>query len=293
MELGQMRVEANISVSKDKKVFGTKCEVKNLNSFRSVEEAIKFEVDRHIALIEKGEKVVQETRGWDENKLETFSQRKKENAHDYRYFPDPDLPKLYLSELFNNEELRKELPELPASRRARMMTAGLKEDVIEIIISDPAIATYFDEVTLGKDKDFQTLAANYLVADIFGLLKKENKELTPAHFPSAASFTTLLSMIGGGELSSRGAKDMLPLMLIDLHLDVKKTAEEKGFIQKNDPEALKAIIAEVIGENPAQVADYKSGKESMFMYFVGQAMKKSKGAGNPSVFQELLKEALK
>lgn len=293
MDMGQMRVEANISVSKDPNVFGTKCEVKNLNSFRSVEEAIKYEVIRHIELIEKGEKVVQETRGWDENKMETFSQRKKENAHDYRYFPDPDLPKLYLSELFNNEELKKEIPEMPASRRARMIAAGLKEDVTEILITDPVVAVYFDEVTNGRDAAFQTLAANYLVADIFGLLKKENKDTTAANFPSVTSFSALLEMIVANELSSRGAKDLLPLMLVDKNLDVKKTAEEKGMIQKNDPEALKAIVAEVIAENPTQVADYKTGKESMFMYFVGQAMKKSKGAGNPSLFQELLKEALK
>lgn len=293
MEMGQMRVEANISVSQDRNVFGTKCEVKNLNSFRSVGEAIKYEVDRHIELIEKGEKVVQETRGWDENKLETFSQRKKENAHDYRYFPDPDLPKLYLSELFNNEELRKELPEMPASRRARLLEAGLKDEAVEIIISDPSVAIYFDDVVSGKDKDVATLAANYLTGDVFGLLKKEGKELVPQNFPSISSFGALLEMIKAGELSSRGAKDILPLMLVDKNLDVKTTAEEKGLIQKNDPEALKAIVAEVIAENPTQVADYKSGKEAMFMYFVGQAMKKSKGAGNPSLFQELLKEVLK
>lgn len=293
MDKGQMRVEANISVSKDPNKFGTKCEVKNLNSFRSVEEAIKFEVARHIDLIESGGKVVQETRGWDENKMETFSQRKKENAHDYRYFPDPDLPKLYLSELFNNEELRKEIPEMPASRRARLLAAGLKDEATEIIISDPAVAIYFDEVTKGKDSSYATLAANYLVADIFGLLKKENKEISSTNFPSVTSFTTLLEMIGANELSSRGAKDLLPLMLVDTALDVKKTAEEKGMIQKNDPEALKTIVMEVIAENPTQVADFKSGKESMFMYFVGQAMKKSKGAGNPGLFQELLKEALK
>jgi aspartyl-tRNA(Asn)/glutamyl-tRNA(Gln) amidotransferase subunit B len=293
MDKGQMRVEANISVSKDPNKFGTKCEVKNLNSFRSVEEAIKFEVARHIDLIERGEKVVQETRGWDENKMETFSQRKKENAHDYRYFPDPDLPKLYLAELFNNEELKKEIPEMPASRRTRLLTAGLKDDTTEIIISDPAIAIYFDEVTKGKDISYTTLAANYLVADIFGLLKKDNKEITVENFPSATSFNTLLDMIQANQLSSRGAKDLLPLMLETEDLDVKKTAEEKGLIQKNDPEALKTIVAEVLAENPTQVADYKAGKESMFMYFVGQAMKKSKGAGNPGLFQELLKEALK
>jgi aspartyl-tRNA(Asn)/glutamyl-tRNA(Gln) amidotransferase subunit B len=293
MDQGQMRVEANISVSKDPNVFGTKCEVKNLNSFRSVEEAIKYEVTRHIDLIERGEKVIQETRGWDENKMETFSQRKKENAHDYRYFPDPDLPKLYLSELFDTEELKKEIPEMPASRRARLLAAGLKDDTTEIIISDPLVAIYFDEVTQDKDATYTTLAANYLVADIFGLLKKDSKEVLADAFPSSSSFKILLDMIVANELSSRGAKDLLPLMLTDKNLDVKKTAEEKGLIQKNDPEALKAIVAEVIAESPKQVADYKSGKEAMFMYFVGQAMKKSKGAGNPSLFQELLKEALK
>lgn len=292
MEMGQMRIEANISVSKDPNKFGTKVEVKNINSFAAVEGAIRYEVARHIELIEEGGAVVQETRGWDEGKQSTFSQRKKENAHDYRYFPDPDLPKLYLSKLFNAEEIRSTIPELPSSRRIRMTAAGLKEDVVEIIISDPSTAMYFDEVTSGKDTSYQTLAANYLVADIFGLLKKENKELVAKNFPSVTSFSTLLEMIIANELSSRGAKDLLPLMLTDVHLDVKKTAEEKGLIQKNDPELLKTIVKEVLTENPTQVADYKAGKESMFMYFVGQCMKKSKGAGNPGLFQELLKEEL-
>ncbi len=292
MEMGQMRIEANISVSKDPNKFGTKCEVKNINSFASVFGAINYEVERHIALIEEGGTVVQETRGWDEIKLETFSQRKKENAHDYRYFPDPDLPKLYLSKLFDIEKLKAEIPELPESRRKRMALAGLKEDAVEIILSDVSIANYFDEITKGKDTAYQTLAANYLVADIFGLLKKENKELLAENFPSPSSFKTLLDMIQNGELSSRGAKDMLPLMLNNKSIDVKTTAEEKGLIQKNDPELLKTIVTEVIAENPTQVADYKSGKESMFMFFVGQCMKKSKGAGNPALFQELLKVAL-
>jgi aspartyl-tRNA(Asn)/glutamyl-tRNA(Gln) amidotransferase subunit B len=292
MEMGQMRIEANISVSKDPKKFGTKCEVKNINSFASVFGAINYEVERHIALIEEGGTVVQETRGWDEIKLETFSQRKKENAHDYRYFPDPDLPKFYLSKLFDIEALRAEIPELPEARRIRMSAVGLKEEIIEIILSDSSIAIYFDEVTYGKDAIYQTLAANYLVADVFGLLKKENKELVASNFPSVSSFKTLLNMIQAGDLSSRGAKDLLPLMLADKNLDIKKVAEEKGMIQKNDPELLKKIVAEVVAENPAQVADYKSGKESMFMFFVGQCMKKSKGAGNPGVFQELLKMAL-
>lgn len=292
MDMGQMRIEANISVSKDPKVFGTKVEVKNINSFASVEGAIRYEVERHIATLEEGGKIVQETRGWDENKQETFSQRKKENAHDYRYFPDPDLPKLYLSKLFDIEALRKEVPELPAKRTERLLALGLKADTVEIIVNDPPVAFYFDELIKGEDTAFTNLASNYLIADVFGLLKKEQKELHAENFPPITSFKTLLAMIAKGELSSRGAKDMLPFMLADKNLDVKKTAEEKGFIQKNDPELLKSIVAEVIAENPTQVADYKGGKESMFMYFVGQCMKKSKGAGNPSLFQELLKEAL-
>ena len=293
MDMGQMRVEANISVSTDPNKFGTKCEVKNLNSFASVFGAINYEVARHIELIEKGEKVVQETRGWNEAKMETFSQRKKENAHDYRYFPDPDLPKLYLSELFDNDELRKEIPEMPASRRARLLASGLTEETAEIIITDPSIAIYFDEVAQEKDATYTTLAANYLVADIFGLLKKEGKEIVASNFPSATSFATLLEMIRANELSSRAAKDLLPLMLENTALDVRTTATEKGLIQKNDPEALRAIVTEVLAESPTQVADYKSGKEAMFMYFVGQCMKKAKGSGNPGLFQELLKEALK
>lgn len=292
MELGQMRVEANISVSKDPTKFGTKVEVKNLNSFAAVEGAIDYEVARHIKLIESGESVVQETRGWDENKQSTFSQRKKENAHDYRYFPDPDLPKLYLSKLFDIEELRKGLPVLPAERRVQLEGYGVKSDMIEIMINDPAVVTYFDEVVSGSTTAYATLASNYLVADIFGLLKKDSKEIDVKNFPSVTSFKKLLSMITANELSSRGAKDLLPLMITDKNLDVKKTAEEKGLIQKNDPEALKKIVEEVLAENPTQVADYKSGKEAMFMYFVGQCMKKSKGSGNPTIFQEELKKQL-
>jgi aspartyl-tRNA(Asn)/glutamyl-tRNA(Gln) amidotransferase subunit B len=292
MEMGQMRIEANISVSKDPSKFGTKVEVKNINSFASVEGAILFEVARHIDLIEAGGTVVQETRGWDQEKLETFSQRKKENAHDYRYFPDPDLPKLYLSKLFDIERMRQEVPEMPRTRKERLLGLGIKEDVADILITDPSTAKYFDTLTQGQNPAFLTLAANYLIGDIFGLLKKENKELVSENFPSASTFISLLSMITGNELSSRGAKDILPFMLTDKNLDVKKIAEEKGFIQKNDPKALKKIVEEVLSESPTQMVEYKAGKESMFMYFVGQCMKKSKGAGNPGMFQEILKEYL-
>jgi aspartyl-tRNA(Asn)/glutamyl-tRNA(Gln) amidotransferase subunit B len=292
MELGQMRVEANISVSKDKDVYGTKCEVKNLNSIASVESAIKFEVERHIALIEEGGKVVQETRGWDENKLETFSQRKKENAHDYRYFPDPDLPKLYLSKLFDLEAMKKELPELPKERRVRYSTLGIKPDFAGILVDDVFLASYFDEVTKGKDTAFSNLASNYLLSDLLGLLKKENKVTSGETLPLPTVFISLLIMIQEGKLSSRGAKDLLPFILDAQEVNVTKLAEEKGLIQKNDPEALKKIVDDVLAKSATQIADYKAGKESMFMYFVGQCMKESKGAGNPQLFQEILKERL-
>lgn len=293
MELGQMRVEANISVSKDKDKFGTKCEVKNLNSFASVESAIKYEVERHIDLIEKGEKVIQETRGWDEVKQETFSQRKKENAHDYRYFPDPDLPKLYLHKLFNIDEIKGSLPELPKEKRIRYENSGMKQDFVNILVDDITLSNFFDVVTNGKTGNFLVLSANYLISDVLGILKKENKEITEANLPNQDQFSLLIYMNESGELSSRGVKDILAKLIVDKNLDVKKFAEENGLIQKNDPEALKKIVEEVIAENPNQVLDYKSGKEAMFMYFVGQCMKKSKGSGNPSLFQEILKEKLK
>ena len=294
MEMGQMRIEANISVSKDPNKFGTKVEVKNINSFASVFGAINYEVARHIALIEEGGSVVQETRGWDDAKQSTFSQRKKENAHDYRYFPDPDLPKLYLSKLFDIEEIRNSLPELPVAKRARFANIfGLKDDSIEILTDSPLLSSFFDAVVEGKDANFAQLSANYLISDVLGLLKKEGLEIGDETLPGTNSFKTLIEMVVSGELSSRGAKDLLPKLLTDKKLDTRATAELLGMIQKNDPELLKSIVAEVLEDNPAQVADYRAGQESMFMYFVGQCMKKSKGAGNPQVFQELLKEALK
>ena len=292
MDKGQMRVEANISVTKNKDVYGTKCEVKNLNSFASVESAILFEVDRHIALIADGGSVVQETRGWDENKQETFSQRKKENANDYRYFPDPDLPKLYLSKLFDIEELGRNLPELPKARRARYAELGIKPDMASILIDDIFLANYFDSVTLGMDAITASLASNYLVSDMLGLLKKENKLIDRDNLPSPSVFAELLLLIKENKLSSRGAKDILPSIMNGKDIDVEAKAEELGLIQKNDISALEAIVDEVLARSVSQVTDYKGGKESMFMYFVGQCMKDSKGAGNPTLFQEILKKKL-
>ncbi len=291
MEMGQMRVEANISVSKDPNQFGTKCEVKNLNSFASVEAAINFEVARHIELIESGGTVIQETRGWDENKQETFSQRKKENAHDYRYFPDPDLPKFYLKEVFDLDELKASLPKLPKQLRKEWK---IKEDLKEVLLNEVVLARFFIMATEGKNETFQNLVANYLTVDVLGILKRRNLSVTKENLPDLCAFQDIITMIIDRELSSEGAKTaLLYITPTENDVNIRKYVKEKGLIQKNDPEALKVIVQEVLAESPTQVADYKAGKEAMFMYFVGQCMKKSKGSGNPGLFQEILKEELK
>ena len=304
MEKGQMRVEANISVSTDPKVFGTKIEVKNLNSFRSAERAIKYEVERMTELLDsgKGNEIVQETRGWDENKQSTFSQRTKESSHDYRYFPDPDLPKLKLLEAFSAkggpalgwEELRKSLPELPWIKRERLMSLGITAEAAEIFLTNLMLGDYFEAVTapFKSDKDLSAqagkikLASNYITSDIVAHMKAK-QDFT---LPSAGSFTELINMISDGKISSRGAKELLAYMHGDE--SPEKIANEKGLIQKSDEGELKAMIEKILGENETVVAEYKQGKESALQYLVGQAMKVSKGAGNPVVIKKILLELL-
>jgi len=282
MEKGEMRVEANISVSKDDK-FGTKVEVKNLNSFKAVEKAIKYEVARHIELLEKGEKIVQETRGWDETKEETFSQRSKEDSHDYRYFPEPDLPKLFINEIkdFNLETLKASLPELPNDKRNRYKKDfGIKDGDIEIYVQDLEKGTYFEKVVsvLGDTK-LVNLASNYLLTDMSSL------SVDPMNFAK------LINMINAGELSSRGAKDTLKIML-SKDGDPKKIAEENNLIQSSDSEHLYEIAKKIISENPKAVEEYKKGKEASMQFLVGQGMKETKGSANPEVLKASLLRAL-
>lgn len=279
MEKGEMRVEANISVSKTD-AFGTKVEVKNLNSFRAVERAIEYEVKRHIELLEKGDLIKQETRGWDENKQATFSQRQKEDSHDYRYFPDPDLPKMKLSEVpeFAVEALKKELPELPEAKRKRYADLGLSSQHAEFFAGDPKASGYFDSIISSLSKEETLLAANYVAVDLAGLAEKESFK----GFPEASDMAILMKMIKAGKISSRGAKDILAVMASEGG-NPEKIAEEKDLLQKSDEGAIEAMLKEIIAANPNVVADYKAGKESALMFFVGQAMKISKGSANPAV----------
>ncbi len=282
MEKGEMRVEANISVSKDDK-FGTKVEVKNLNSFRAVEKAIKYEVERHIELLEKGEQIVQETRGWDENKEETFSQRAKEDSHDYRYFPDPDLPKLFISEIpeFSKEKIFESLPELPAVKRNRLQKEFLiKPEDAEIYVQDREWGSYFETVVeLLGNKELNQLASNYITTDLKILIKAED-------------FAELIRMVGSGEVSSRGAKNIIKI-IEEKGGKPRMIAEENNLIQKSDKEELKKIVDTVINENPKIVEDYKNGNVALLQFLIGQSMKASKGSGNPVVLKEILEEVLK
>jgi aspartyl-tRNA(Asn)/glutamyl-tRNA(Gln) amidotransferase subunit B len=291
MEKGQMRVELNISVSDDPNAFGTKVEVKNINSFRSVERAAEYETKRMIELLEesKGSEIVQETRGWDENKQTTFSQRSKENANDYRYFPDPDLPKLYLSKAFDIEKLRSELPELPEIKRVRYQNDfGIKSEDIETYIADFELGTWFESIALILgDKEKIKTASNYITSDYLGL-KKNNENITA---PSAQNFAQLISMVVDGKISSRAAKDILAMIVVTDESPMK-IAEEKDLLQKNDEGALKEIAQKIIDANPSVVETYKGGKENVLMSLVGQIMKETKGSANPALVQKILKELL-
>ncbi len=290
MEKGEMRVEANISVSKTEK-FGTKVEVKNLNSFRAVSGAIAYEVARHVEILEEGGSVAQETRGWNENKQETFSQRKKENAHDYRYFPDPDLPKLKLSEA--PELLNITLPELPCQKRERFdREYGVKEEDREMYIADTRMGEFFENTAKSVgDVKLATLISNYITSDFAGLMKN-NEEMDPFAHISPETFAELIKMASEGKISSRGAKDILAVMFFDGGSPLT-IAEERGLLQKSDEGELKAIAEKIIAENAQAVAEYKAGKEVSIQYLVGQGMKATKGSGNPEVLKKLLTDLLK
>ena len=291
MEKGEMRVEANISVSNDPNKLGTKVEVKNLNSFKVVEKAIKYEVDRMTRLHEegRGDEIVQETRGFDENKQATFSQRKKETSNDYRYFPEPDLPKMYLYEIFDLEKIKSELPELPKEKRRRYAKDfGIKEADIEIFIFEKKLSDFFEEVIkIGELSGEQIkTTANFILSDIVAL-NKAGKDL-----PNSTNFAILMKMFVDNKISSRVAKDILTLMVDDLNLDPEKYANENGLIQKDNTDELKPIIEKIISENKSVADEFKAGKENALQFLMGQVMKETKGSANPKVVQELLRKII-
>jgi aspartyl-tRNA(Asn)/glutamyl-tRNA(Gln) amidotransferase subunit B len=289
MEKGEMRVEANISVS-DSDVLGTKVEVKNLNSFKSVEKAIEFEMKRHITALEKGEKISQETRGWDEAKQITFSQRKKESSHDYRYFPDPDLPKLKISEIpeFSLEALNVSLPELPQAKRERLVSIGLKESQAEVLTTNFELGTYFDKVIEGSQALSGALEqiANYITSDLIGLMNGEAKSL-----PSVENFRKLMELKAKGTITTRVAKDILAFLVLE-DKDPEILMEEKGITPAGDENELKTIVATIVVDNQKAVDEYKAGKEASLQFLLGQGMKATKGSVDPGTLKKLLIEEM-
>ncbi len=294
MEKGQLRLEANISITKDPKVFGTKCEVKNLNSFNSVEKAIMYEVDRHTDMLAKGETILQETRGWNEVKLETFSQRKKENANDYRYFPDPDLPKMYLHEIFDIEKMRLELPTLPNVKKEKYLEIGLSEKQIDQLLDDNVFGKYYESgIALLNNNENKKIFANYLLTDTIGFISKDNN----LKLPKVEIFVSIINMLSSDKLSSRGAKDLL-LNIIEnqnkyeaeaKELNAESLAKELNLIQTVDPEAVKKVVEKVIADNQKEWLEYKGGAVKLEMFFVGKCMKESAGSGNPKAFIDIIK----
>jgi aspartyl-tRNA(Asn)/glutamyl-tRNA(Gln) amidotransferase subunit B len=291
MEKGEMRVEANISVS-DSDAFGTKVEVKNLNSFRSVERAIAYEVDRHIRLLKQGEQITQETRGWDEHNERTFSQRSKEEAHDYRYFPDPDLPKLAISRVpeLASDALENEMPELPWQVRQRYMeTYGLKAEDAETFVNNPPLQRLFEEVAQREDVDAERikLAVNYVLSDIAGALK-ENPEAIERFEGTVAE---LIDMIHRGDISSRGAKNIIATIAQDGGAP-REIAQQQGLFQQSDESELAGVVDQILEENSQVVEDYRGGKESALQFLVGQGMKATKGSANPEVLKKLITDRI-
>lgn len=290
MEKGEMRVEANISVSPND-TLGTKVEVKNLNSFKSVEAAIIYETKRQIELLEGGGRVVQETRGWDESKGKTFSQRTKETADDYRYFPDPDLPKVLRSTVadWSIESLKGGLPELPESKRNRYRQLGLSTEQIETIISESGRDRFFSEAldSLADEKAAKTLA-NYFTTDVLGSIEASAQTLAEA---KASALAALVKLVIAQEITSRVAKDLLTEVVFG-GLDPRALAEERGLLQQSDSESLQKIVLEIIKNNPEVVTEYKAGKGAALQFLVGQGMKATKGSANPGVLAKLLQETI-
>lgn len=297
MERGLMRVEANVSISKDPKKFGTKVEVKNLNSFRAVAGAIAYEIKRQEEVLESGGKVVQETRGWDDVKGETYTQRVKEEAHDYRYLPEPDLPPMAIT-ADDLAVLKRELPELPQEKRERFMKEfKLNKAQADILVSDRWLAEYYEETVSEleeeemKEKDAVSLAYNYLTSDLMGLIATtgigiRELKITPENFAD------LIKLIASGQLNSRSAKDILAAM-VKTGGDPRELMKSGGMQQVSDEGELRKIVHEIIESNPNIVADYKKGKLPALEALIGRAMGKLKGRGNPGVLRQLFLEELK
>jgi aspartyl-tRNA(Asn)/glutamyl-tRNA(Gln) amidotransferase subunit B len=290
MEKGNLRCEANVSVRRagDEK-FGTKVELKNLNSVRFMQRAIEFEVARHIKVLESGGRLTQETRLWDDRVLETRVMRSKEEAHDYRYFPEPDLPPLIVSEQFV-EEVRRDLPELPENRRKRFSERyGLSYADASQLVSERALADYYEQAVAASGNARAT--ANWIRTEL--LRELEGNGLSASDSPvAAAELGALVRLIDEAKISGKQGKDVL----VEMFRTGKSAAaivEEQGLVQVSDTAEIDSLVDSVIAANPEPLVSYRAGKEALFGFFVGQVIKASKGRANPKIVNERLREKLK
>ena len=287
MEQGSMRADVNVSVRKPGGELGTRTETKNVNSIRFMMQAIEYEAQRQVDLIEGGGAVVQETRLFDPNKMETRSMRSKEDAHDYRYFPDPDLLPVELDDAFL-EECLASLPELPDAKRARYEALGLTAYNAAVLTAEAETAFWFEDL-LAEGVDAKQ-ASNWLMSELFGALNKLGKVLdeSPVNPKQAAE---LLGLVANGTISGSIAKQVFEIML-ETGQGASAIVEEKGLKQTNDTGAIEAEIAKIMAANEDKVTEYRSGKDKLFGFFVGQTMKAMQGKANPQIINDLLKKAL-
>lgn len=306
MEKGQMRCEVNISLHKvgEDRLSGTKVEIKNLNSFRSVERSIEYEIKRQTEALENGEKIVQETRGWDEGRNATVSQRKKESAHDYRYFPEPDIPAFLFTQT-DIEELKTDLPELPDAKLRRFMTEyGLPEADAIILIDDKETAAYFEAVAseLGAKIDggeshselgrMVKLAANYFITEVRKYLGEERGIQTLPITPE--NYAEFIAIVADGKINSSAAQTVLKEMLkgSDGDSDPSHIIDRLNLAQMSDAGELETIVDTILENNAQSITDFKAGKQNAFQYLIGQVMKETKGKANPQMVSEILKQKL-
>jgi aspartyl-tRNA(Asn)/glutamyl-tRNA(Gln) amidotransferase subunit B len=305
MEKGQMRCEVNISLHEEGRdhLSGTKVEIKNLNSFRVVERAIDFEIKRQTSVIESGNKVVQETRGWDENTGETVSQRKKESAHDYRYFPEPDIPPLYFTKEYV-EALQRSLPELPLAKELRLAQEyGLNTDDAVMLASEKDLAQYFENVAsevlakidakeiIASSEKCLKLTANYIISELRKHFLKTNETIADIRI-SPENFAELVGVIADGKINSSAAQKVLDIMYQGGDTDPSHIIEEHNLAQVSDAGELARVVDEMIVSHPQSVVDYQAGKQAALQFLVGQVMKETKGKANPQIVTETLKQKL-
>ena len=285
MEQGSLRADVNVSVREPGGEFGTRCEIKNINSIRFMGQAIEYEAKRQIALLEEGKHVIQETRLFDPQKQQTRSMRSKEEAHDYRYFPDPDLLPLEFDDSFI-ESLRADLPELPDEKRERFQSLGLSEYDSSILVSDKSVADFFEQVANGRDAKS---AANWIINDLLGALNKEGLEIDDSPI-SAEQLGAIVDLIEAGTISGKIAKDLFAIVWKEGG-DPAEIVEKRSMAQVTDMGAIEAAIDAILAENPDKVAQARE-KPNMIGWFVGQVMKATEGKANPKAVNEMLKKKI-